>query len=63
MGLTDKDYYINDTDVNRAYRQFMKDLATVLTNDTSAIETDVANMYTFEETISQVGLFTLLLIV
>lgn len=41
----------------------MKDLATVLTNDTSAIETDVANMYAFEKNISQVRLFSLDLIV
>ena len=55
MGLTDKDYYINDTDVNLAYRQFMNDLATVLANDTSAIVKDVADMYAFEKEISQVG--------
>ena len=55
LGLTDKDYYINDTGINLAYRQFMKDLATALTNETSAIDGDVADMYTLEKNISQVG--------
>ena len=33
----------------------MKDLATALTNETSAIDGDVADMYTLEKNISQVG--------
>ena len=41
-----------------AYRQFMKDLATVLANDTSAIEQDVADMYALEKDISQVRFFS-----
>jgi hypothetical protein len=37
-----------------AYRQFMNDLATALTNDTSAIAADVQDIFDLEKNISQV---------
>jgi membrane metallo-endopeptidase-like protein 1 len=53
LGLEETEYY-NKTDVTTAYRQFMTDLATLLTNDTSAIQTDVQDIFELERNISQV---------
>ncbi|CAF1189094.1 unnamed protein product [Rotaria sp. Silwood1] len=53
LGLQETEYYNNETDITLAYRQFMADLATALTNDTSAIITDVIAMYLLEKNISQ----------
>jgi predicted metalloendopeptidase len=53
LALGDRNYYFNESDVTRAYRQFMRDLALALTNDTSMIEDDVNNTYTFEQTIAR----------
>ncbi|CAF1295890.1 unnamed protein product, partial [Rotaria sordida] len=53
LGLQETEYYNNETDITRAYRQFMHDLASELTNDTGAIDTDVIAMYLLEKNISQ----------
>ncbi len=57
LGLQETDYYNNETDITAAYRQFMTDLASALTNKTSAIATDVAAIYALEKNISQVTPF------
>ena len=54
LGLQETEYYDNETDITVAYRQFMTDLASALTNETSTIDNDVCDMYTFEKNISQV---------
>ncbi len=54
LGLQETEYYNNETDITAAYRQFMTDLASALTNETSAIGTDVLLMYLLEKNISQV---------
>jgi len=53
LGLQETEYYNNETDITKAYREFMRDLALQLTNETSAIETDVLSMFLFEKNISQ----------
>lgn len=55
LGLQETEYYNNDSStITIAYRQFMTDLATALTNDTSAIAVDVQAIYELEKNISQV---------
>jgi len=54
LGLQETEYYQNETDITIAYRQFMTDLAGVLTNDSMAISNDVMAMYLFEKDIAQV---------
>jgi len=62
LGLIDRSYYVNESEVTKAYRTFMKNLALALTNDTSMIDNDVNNIFEFEKTISQVYfIFTYLL--
>ncbi|CAF4423120.1 unnamed protein product [Rotaria sp. Silwood2] len=53
LGLQETEYYDNETDITAAYRQFMNDLASALTNETAAISTDVIAMYLLEKNISQ----------
>jgi predicted metalloendopeptidase len=53
LALGNRNYYFNESDVTRAYRQFMRDLALALTNDTSMIETDVNDIYKFEQRIAR----------
>jgi predicted metalloendopeptidase len=53
LALGDRNYYFNESDVTRAYRQFMRDLALALANDTSMIEDDVNDIYTLEQTIAR----------
>ncbi|CAF0951778.1 unnamed protein product [Didymodactylos carnosus] len=53
LGLGQKNYYINETSVNVAYRQFMRDLATALAIDTTTIDQDVIDVYEFEKTIAK----------
>jgi ABC-type lipoprotein release transport system permease subunit len=62
LGLEETEYY-NKTDVTTAYRQFMTDLATLLTNDTSAIQTDVQDIFELERNISQVIYLSRILII
>ena len=45
--------YYNKTDVVDAYRQFMTDLASALTNNTSTIAADVQDIFELEKNISQ----------
>ena len=53
LALGDRNNYFNEINVTRAYRQFMRDLSLALTNDTSMIENDVNDTYTFEQTIAR----------
>lgn len=54
LGLEQRQYYFNESKHNVAYRQFIHDLATALTNDTSMIANDVRDIYEFEKKISLV---------
>ena len=54
LGLQERKYYENETDVTLAYRQFMQNLASELTNDTTDVPSDVIAMFLFEKQISQV---------
>ncbi|CAF1440312.1 unnamed protein product [Adineta ricciae] len=53
LGLVDRSYYMNDTQINQAYRDYMKNLASALTNETSMIEHDIIDMYDFEKQIAE----------
>ncbi|UJR31747.1 hypothetical protein I4U23_019225 [Adineta vaga] len=52
LGLEQRQYYLNDTKLNKAYRQFITDLALSLSNSSSTIENDVRDIYNFEKKIS-----------
>ncbi|UJR14935.1 hypothetical protein I4U23_001917 [Adineta vaga] len=52
LGLEQRSNYFNDTRLTTAYRQFMRDLALLLTNDTTMINQDVDDIYNFEKKIS-----------
>ena len=54
LGLQETEYYNNETAITEAYRQFMRDLAAELSNDTSAITNDVRDMFLLEKAIAQV---------
>ncbi len=54
LGLKDRAYYLNESNVTRAYRQFIKDLSLLLTNDTSMIDNDVQQIFDFEKTLAKV---------
>ena len=56
LGLGQKQYYTSETPVTNAYRQFMTDLAKRLTNDTSAIDQDVIDIFEFEKLIATVNI-------
>jgi hypothetical protein len=58
LGLGDRSYYPEETDVMIAYRQFMQDLARALTNATSTIDDDVNATFEFEKTIAMVTNFS-----
>ncbi|CAF3752104.1 unnamed protein product [Rotaria sp. Silwood1] len=53
LGLQEREYYNIETNVTAPYRQFMNDLASQLTNETSSIPADVLAIYLFEKSISQ----------
>ncbi|CAF0789680.1 unnamed protein product [Adineta steineri] len=53
LGLSARSYYINETEITQAYRQYMKNIALALTNDTSIIDNDINDIFEFEKTISQ----------
>lgn len=53
LGLQESEYYTNETVITAAYRQFMTDLATAMTNDTLTITNDVLAMYLFEQEIAK----------
>jgi hypothetical protein len=46
---------MNETAFSDAYRQFMKDIAVELGNDTSMIDTDVDSIFNLEKEISEVN--------
>lgn len=54
LGLEQRQYYLNESKSTEAYRQFLRDLAMILANDTRMIETDVRETYEFEKKIAQV---------
>lgn len=56
--MGDRNYYLNDSNIIIAYQQFMRDLAGALTNDKSMIDSDVDDIYTFEQAISKVILYS-----
>jgi len=56
--LGDRNYYVNNSDRVTAYRQFMGDLAQELASDPSMIDSDVDDIYTFEQSISKVILYS-----
>ncbi len=58
----DRNYYLNESDITRAYRQFMQDLTLALTNDTSMISNDVNAVFEFEKLISKVIFYTLIIL-
>ncbi|UJR10830.1 hypothetical protein I4U23_015017 [Adineta vaga] len=53
LGLPQRQYYANETDITIAYRQFMRSLASLLTNDTIMIDQDVDEIFEFERSIAQ----------
>jgi membrane metallo-endopeptidase-like protein 1 len=52
LGLPQRRYFINETDIITAYQTFIKDLAKALTNDTTTIEQDAKDIFEFEKNIS-----------
>ncbi|UJR32874.1 hypothetical protein I4U23_020335 [Adineta vaga] len=53
LGLGQRQYYMNESKITIAYRRFMFDLATALTNETTLIEKDVNDIYEFEKEIAK----------
>ncbi|CAF1405819.1 unnamed protein product [Adineta steineri] len=49
LGLGKPEYYMNESKTTMAYRQYMFDLASILSNDTSTIEQDVNDVYKLEK--------------
>jgi hypothetical protein len=57
LGLPQRQYYANESDLTVAYRHFMWELAKALTNNTTAmLEQDVEDIFQFEKNISRVRL-------
>ncbi|CAF1247586.1 unnamed protein product [Adineta steineri] len=54
LGLGEREYYMNESKITVAYRRYIFDLASVLSNDTSTIEQDVNDMYEFEKELAKV---------
>ncbi|CAF0725068.1 unnamed protein product [Adineta steineri] len=52
LALEQKQYYINESKITQAYKQFIYELAKSLTNDSTMIENDVRDIYEFERKIS-----------
>ncbi|CAF4117161.1 unnamed protein product, partial [Adineta steineri] len=53
LGLGEREYYMNESKITVAYRRYMFDLASVLSNDTSTIEQDVNDMFEFEKELAK----------
>ncbi|CAF4151500.1 unnamed protein product, partial [Rotaria sordida] len=53
LGLLQRQYYVNETNITIAYRQFMYSIAKALTNDTSMIDQDIKEIFDFEKNISK----------
>ena len=56
IGLGQKQYYMSETPITRAYRQLMRDLVRALGNDTTNLDQDVNEAFEFERTIARVTL-------
>ncbi|CAF4325640.1 unnamed protein product, partial [Adineta steineri] len=54
LGLGQQEYYMNEPKITMAYRQYMFDLASILSNDTSTIEQDVNDVYKLEKELANV---------
>ncbi|CAF1088486.1 unnamed protein product [Rotaria sordida] len=52
LGLEQRQYYLNETKLTLAYKQFMYDLAMSLTNDTTMVDKDARDIYEFEKKIA-----------
>ncbi|CAF3796452.1 unnamed protein product [Rotaria socialis] len=52
LGLLDRSYYVNESDVTKAYRQFIQNFALALATDRSMINNDVNDIFNFEKTIA-----------
>ncbi|CAF3073352.1 unnamed protein product [Rotaria sp. Silwood2] len=52
LGLEQRQYYLNETKLTIAYRQFIYDLAMSLANDTTMVDKDTRDIYEFEKKIS-----------
>jgi hypothetical protein len=55
VGLPQLLLQMNETEFPDAYRQFMKDIAMELGNDTSMTDTDVESVFNLDKEISQVN--------
>jgi len=55
LGLEQKSNYIGETKLNQVYRDFIRNLALLLTNDTTEIAKDIEDIYNFEKNISIVN--------
>ncbi|CAF1238982.1 unnamed protein product [Adineta steineri] len=53
LGLGEREYYMSESKITVAYRRYMFDLASILSNDTSTIEQDVNDIYEFEKQIGK----------
>ncbi|CAF4106434.1 unnamed protein product [Adineta steineri] len=53
LGLGEREYYMNESKITVAYRRYMFDLASILSNDTSTIEQDVNDMFEFEKELAK----------
>ncbi|CAF1457934.1 unnamed protein product, partial [Adineta steineri] len=60
LGLSQQEYYMNESKITVAYRRYMFELASSLSNDTSTIEQDVNDMYEFEKEIAKFDFTTYL---
>ncbi|CAF3927124.1 unnamed protein product, partial [Rotaria sp. Silwood1] len=52
LALEQRQYYLNETKLTTAYKQFIYDLAMSLTNDTTMIDKDSQDIYEFEKKLS-----------
>ncbi|CAF3834479.1 unnamed protein product [Rotaria magnacalcarata] len=52
LGLLDRSYYVNESDVTKAYRQFIRNFALAFATDRSMINHDVNAIFNFEKTIA-----------
>jgi hypothetical protein len=57
LGLEDRSHYKYESDITVAYREFIREVALILTNRTLTIDEDINQIFEFEKTIAQVILF------
>ncbi|CAF2049942.1 unnamed protein product [Rotaria magnacalcarata] len=53
IGLGQRQYYSNESKITIAYREFIRDLAKELSDDTSMVDTDVNEIFAFEKEIAK----------